>query len=135
MIFKRSKSSVAVDIGSGVVKIVEINRASSAPKVVNMGVSSLLPGAIVDGEVMDHHLVVETVRSLHKGLGISNRKVSTSVSGRDVIVKKISMDRMKQQEAREVIRWEAEQHVPFDMENVNLDFQILDPEGDGLEMS
>ena len=45
------------------------------------------------------------------------------------------MDRMKEQEAREVIRWEAEQHVPFDMENVNLDFEILDPEGDGLEMS
>ena len=105
------------------------------PRVVNMGISTLVPGAIVDGEIMDHHLVVDTIRSLHKGLGIANKKVSTSVSGRDVIVKKISMDRMKEQEAREVIRWEAEQHVPFDMENVNLDFEILDPEGDGLEMS
>ena len=133
--FKRSKSNVAVDIGSGVVKIVEVNRSSGSPRVVNMGISSLLPGAIVDGEIMDHHLVVDTIRSLHKGLGIANRRVSTSVSGRDVIVKKISMDRMKEQEAREVIRWEAEQHVPFDMENVNLDFQIVDPDGDGLEMS
>jgi type IV pilus assembly protein PilM len=135
LIFKRSKSNVAVDIGSGVVKIVEVDRSSGAPRVVSLAISSLLPGAIVDGEVMDHHLVAETIRSLHKGLGLSNRKVSTSVSGRDVIVKKISMDRMKEQEAREVIRWEAEQHVPFDMENVNLDFQILDPDGDGLEMS
>ena len=135
MILKRSKSSVAVDIGSGVVKIVEVDHGGSAPKVVNMGLNELLPGAIVDGEVMDHHVVSETIRSLHKGLGIANRRVSTSVSGRDVIVKKISMDRMKEQEAREVIRWEAEQHVPFDMENVNLDFQILDPTGDGLEMS
>ncbi len=135
MIFKRSKSSVAVDIGSGVVKIVEVDHGAGSPKVVNMGISTLLAGAIVDGEVMDHHLVVDTVRSLHKGLGITNRKVSTSVSGRDVIVKKISMDRMKEAEAREVIRWEAEQHVPFDMDNVNLDFQILDPDGDGLEMS
>jgi type IV pilus assembly protein PilM len=84
---------------------------------------------------MDHGAVVSALRSLWGALGISERHVSTAVSGRDVIVKKITMDRMKEQEAREVIRWEAEQHVPFDMESVNLDFQILDPEGDGLEMS
>jgi type IV pilus assembly protein PilM len=59
----------------------------------------------------------------------------TAVGGRDVIIKKISMDRMKEAEAREVIRWEAEQHVPFDMDNVELDFQILDPEGEGLQMT
>jgi type IV pilus assembly protein PilM len=61
--------------------------------------------------------------------------VVTAVGGRDVIVKKISMDRMGESEAREVIRWEAEQHVPFDMDNVELDFQILDPEGEGLQMT
>jgi type IV pilus assembly protein PilM len=126
---------VAVDIGSGAVKIVEADHSGETPRVVTMGVSTLVPGAIVDGEVMDHHLVVDTIRSLHKGLGIANKKVATSVSGRDVIVKKITMDRMKELEAREVIRWEAEQHVPFDMDNVNLDFEILDPEGDGLEMN
>ena len=59
----------------------------------------------------------------------------TAVGGRDVIIKKISMDRMKEGEAREQIRWEAEQHVPFDMDNVELDFQILDPEGEGLQMA
>jgi type IV pilus assembly protein PilM len=57
------------------------------------------------------------------------------VGGRDVIIKKIAMDRMKETEAREVIRWEAEQHVPFDMDNVELDFQILDPEAEGLQMT
>jgi type IV pilus assembly protein PilM len=56
------------------------------------------------------------------------------VSGRDVIVKRIKMDRMREQEARQVIRWEAEQHVPFDIESVSLDFEILDPEADGLQM-
>ena len=135
MIFKRVKSNVAVDVGSGLVKIVELDRSGPTPRVVSVGTSALLPGAIVDGEIMDHNLVVNTVRSLYQALGIKNRRVSTSVSGRDVIVKRISMDRMKAQEAREVIRWEAEQHVPFDMENVNLDFQILDPDADGLEMS
>jgi type IV pilus assembly protein PilM len=58
-----------------------------------------------------------------------------SVGGRDVMVKKIQMDRMKETDAREVIRWEAEQYVPFDMENVQLDFQILDPLDDGLQMN
>jgi len=53
----------------------------------------------------------------------------TAVGGRDVIIKRIQMDRMKESDAREVIRWEAEQHVPFDMESVELDFQILDPLG------
>jgi type IV pilus assembly protein PilM len=45
------------------------------------------------------------------------------------------MDRMKESDAREVIRWEAEQHVPFDMESVELDFQILDPMEEGLQMT
>ena len=67
--------------------------------------------------------------------GIKPKQVVTAVGGRDVIIKKITMDRMKAAEAREVIRWEAEQHVPFDMENVELDFQILDPDGDGLQMT
>src|SRR5258706_13431882 len=59
----------------------------------------------------------------------------TAVGGGDVIVKKIQMDRMKEGDAREVIRWEAEQHVPFDMANVELDFQILDPDAEGLQMN
>ena len=67
--------------------------------------------------------------------GIKTKQVVTAVGGRDVIIKKIAMDRMKEAEAREVIRWEAEQHVPFDMDNVELDFQILDPEGEGLQMT
>jgi type IV pilus assembly protein PilM len=67
--------------------------------------------------------------------GIKSRQVVIAVGGRDVIVKKISMERVKEAEARQLIRWEAEQHVPFDMENVELDFQILDPEGEGLQMN
>ena len=106
-LFNRSKTNVAVDVGSALVKIVEIQPAPTQ-KLVNLGVSELLPGAIVDGEVMDHQLVVSTIRSLYDAMGIRHRRVSTSVSGRDVIIKKISMDRMKEAEAREVIRWQAE---------------------------
>ncbi len=66
---------------------------------------------------------------------ISREPVASAVAGRAVIVKKIVMDKMSEADAREAIYWEAEQHVPFDMENVELDFQILDPEGEGLQMT
>ena len=66
---------------------------------------------------------------------MTTKDVVTAVGGRDVIIKKIQIERVKEQQARELMRWEAEQHVPFDMESVELDFQILDPDGDGMEMS
>ena len=84
---------------------------------------------------MDPGIVSEAIKDLMASAGIKAKKVVTAVGGRDVIIKKINMDRMKEAEAREVIRWEAEQHVPFDMDNVELDFQILDPEGEGLQMT
>ncbi|MFN2384186.1 MAG: type IV pilus assembly protein PilM [Gemmatimonadota bacterium] len=99
-----------------------------------LGIEPLQPDAIVAGEVMDYHLVVDSLRALRERLGIKGRAVATAVSGRDVIVKRIKMDRMREQEARQVIRWEAEQHVPFDMDSVSLDFEVLDPEADGLQM-
>src|SRR2546425_7129266 len=84
---------------------------------------------------MDPGLVSEAIRGLFSTAGVKQRTVVTAVGGRDVIVKKIQMDRMKEGDAREVIRWEAEQHVPFDMANVELDFQILDPDAEGLQMN
>jgi type IV pilus assembly protein PilM len=84
---------------------------------------------------MDPAIVAEAIKGLFASSGIKPKQLVTAVGGRDVIIKKISMDRMKEAEAREVIRWEAEQHVPFDMDNVELDFQILDPAGEGLQMT
>jgi type IV pilus assembly protein PilM len=66
---------------------------------------------------------------------VKSKAVVTAVGGRDVIIKKIQIERVKDQQARELMRWEAEQHVPFDMESVELDFQILDPGDEGLEMN
>jgi len=85
--------------------------------------------------VMDPGIVADAVQSALSSAGIDQKEVVTAVGGRDVIIKKISIERVKEQQARELMRWEAEQHVPFDMESVELDFQILDPDGDGVEMS
>jgi type IV pilus assembly protein PilM len=114
---------------------VVIDHSKAQPEIIQVATSPLVPDAIVEGEIMDPVLVAETIQSLVQSVGLKNRKVVAAVGGHDVIIKRIQMDRMSETDAREVIRWEAEQHVPFDMENVQLDFQILDPEGEGVQMS
>ena len=133
-LFGRNKVTAGLDIGSGFVKLVVIDHSKSEPEIVQVATSPLVPDAIVEGEVMDPVLVAETVRSVVESSGLKAKDVVAAVGGHDVIIKKIPMDRMSAKDAQEVIRWEAEQHVPFDMENVQLDFQILDPEASGAQM-
>ncbi len=131
----RAKRTVGLDIGSGYVKLVVMDHGKGRPRIVKAAATPLVADAIVEGEVMDPTLVASTIRSLFETAGVKEKKVVTAVGGRDVIIKRIQMDRMKEADAREVIRWEAEQHVPFDMESVELDFQILDPLQEGLQMT
>lgn len=133
-LFGRAKVSAGLDIGSGFIKLVVVDHSKAEPEIVQVATSPLVPDAIVEGEVMDPVLVAETVRAVIDSAGIKKADVIAAVGGHDVIVKPIPMDRMSEADAREVIRWEAEQHVPFDMENVQLDFQILDPQGTGPQM-
>ena len=133
-LFGRKRTSVGLDIGSGFVKVVEVDHSGDQPEVVRVAMRPLLPDAIVEGEIMDYGLVSEAVSGLFQDLGMKGAEVVTAIGGHDVIIKKIEMDRMKEADAREVIRWEAEQHVPFDMDDVQLDFEITDPDGEGLQM-
>jgi type IV pilus assembly protein PilM len=133
-LFGRKRTSIGLDIGSGFVKVVEVDHSGDQPEVVRVAMRPLLPDAIVEGEIMDYGLVAEAVQGLFQDLGLKGADVVTAIGGHDVIIKKIEMDRMKETDAREVIRWEAEQHVPFDIKSVELDFQILDPQGEGLQM-
>jgi type IV pilus assembly protein PilM len=133
-LFGQKKTSVGLDIGSGFIKLIEVDHSGNQPEVVRLAMRPLLPDAIVEGEIMDPGLVADTVKGLVAEAGLKRKNVITAVGGHDVIIKKISMDRMKEADAKEVIRWEAEQHVPFDIRSVELDFQILDPESEGLQM-
>lgn len=134
-LFNRTRTTVGLDIGSGLIKLAVVSHGSGEPVLSKVAMATVVDDAIVEGEVMDPGIVAEAIRGLFAEAGIKPKNVVTAVGGRDVIIKKIPMDRMKESEARELIRWEAEQHVPFDMDNVELDFQILDPENEGLQMS
>jgi type IV pilus assembly protein PilM len=134
-LFGRKKTTVGLDIGSGLVKVAVIDHSGKRPELVRVAVASLPADAIVEGEVMDPGIVADAIRRVLGDAGVKTTSVVTAVGGRDVIVKKIPIARAREQDAREVLRWEAEQHVPFDMESVELDFQILDPEGDSPEMA
>ena len=134
-IFGRKKTTVGLDIGSGLVKVVVIDHSKAEPELTRVAITPLLADAIVEGEIMDPGIVAEAISATLAAAGVKSKSVVTAVGGRDVIIKKIQIERVKEQQARELMRWEAEQHVPFDMESVELDFQILDPADEGLEMN
>src|SRR5688500_3976626 len=124
-LFRRGRQTVGLDIGSGFIKAAVIDHGKDEPRLMRLASLPLVSDAIVEGEVMDPPLVADTIRAVVQTLDVRGKDVVTAVGGRDVIVKKIPMERMSEADAREVIRWEAEQYVPFDMEHVQLDFQIL----------
>ena len=134
-LFGRSKTTVGLDIGSGLIKVAVVDHSKKEPELTKVAVQPLQQDAIVEGEVMDPGVVAEAIQSALSAAGVKSKAVVTAVGGRDVIIKKIQIERVKEQQARELMRWEAEQHVPFDMESVELDFQILDPDAEGLEMN
>jgi type IV pilus assembly protein PilM len=125
-VFGRSKSLVGLDIGSSSVKAIELKPAGKAYKVAAFGSQPVPPDSIVDGAIIDGTAVVDAIRRLFEGLKVSTKDVAASLSGNAVIVKKISLPSMTDAELAESIYWEAEQYIPFDIQDVNLDYQIVD---------
>jgi type IV pilus assembly protein PilM len=127
-LFGRKKTTVGLDIGSGLVKVAVVDHSRGTPELARVAISPLPADAIVEGEVMDPGIVADAIRKALQSVADDVKEVVTAVGGRDVIIKRIQTERVKEQQARELMQWEAEQHVP-DVESVELDFQILDPEG------
>jgi len=127
VLFRKTKNLVGLDIGSSAVKLVELKDAKGGGyRLVKTGLETLSPEAIVDGAIMDASLVVDTVNRIIASLNVRNSDFGTSLSGHSVIIKKISLPAMSAEELAESIRWEAEQYVPFDINDVNLDYVVLD---------
>jgi type IV pilus assembly protein PilM len=130
--FGKSRAVVGLDIGSSAVKAVELRPAGKGFRVEAVAVEPMPAAAIVDGAIVDGGAVAEAIRRLFERKLFGTREVAASLSGNAVIVKKISLPPMTEQELSSSIRWEAEQHIPFDIQDVNLDYQVLDP-GTGAE--
>jgi len=125
-VFRRAKSLVGLDIGSSAVKAVELKQAGKSYRVTNFGSEPVPPDSIVDGAIIDAAAVADAIRRLFDGRSIKTKDVAASLSGNAVIVKKITLPVMTEAELAESIYWEAEQYIPFDIQDVNLDYQILD---------
>ena len=125
--FRRAKSLVGLDIGSSAVKAVELKPAGKGYKVTAFGAEPIPPDSIVDGAIIDSAAVADAIRRLFETNKIQTKEVCASLSGNAVIVKKITLPVMTDAELAESIYWEAEQYIPFDIQDVNLDYQILDP--------
>jgi len=122
----KPKTLVGLDIGSHSVKLVELNHHKKNYELKNFGVVQLPPEAIVDGVIMDSSVVAEAIRNLFSNLKVKNKNVATSVAGHSLIVKKIQLPVMSENELEDQIQWEAGQYIPFEIDEVNIDFQIRD---------
>jgi type IV pilus assembly protein PilM len=127
----KSKSVVGLDIGSSAVKAIELKAAGKTYKVAAFATEPIPPDSIVDGAIIDGTAVAEAIRRVFEHKAFKTKDVAASLSGNAVIVKKINLPVMTETELGESIFWEAEQYIPFDIQDVNLDYQILDPGADG----
>ncbi len=131
MLFSKTKDIIGIDIGSSSVKLVQIKKSGGVFLLQNVGILPLPAEAIVDNSLMDTTSIVETIKTLIKSLGIKTKDVACSISGNSVIIRKITLPAMTYEELEDQIFWEAEQYIPYDINDVNLDFEIL--ESDLLE--
>lgn len=124
----RKKDVFGIDIGSSSVKLVQLKENKGSYHLLNAGIIPLPAEAIVDNTLMDSASIVEAIKNLVSSLGIKTKDVACSISGNSVIIRKISLPAMPPEELEDQISWEAEQYIPFDINDVNMDFQILSPD-------
>lgn len=124
---------IGLDIGSHSIKLAEIEEGKRGRVLKNFGVVGLPQDAIVEGTIKEMEIVSSAIKGLLRNLKVKNRNVATSISGYSVIVKKISITKRKESELEGSIQDEAEQYIPFDINDVNLDYEILSGPGKVLE--
>lgn len=134
MLFSRTKGVIGLDIGSSALKLVELKpRKGGEFSLVRLGVEPLSPEAIVDGTIMDSSLVVDAIHHLNSETRVKSPNFATSLSGHSVIIKKIQLPQTPEDELAESIQWEAEQYIPFDINDVRLDYVVLSDATDAVD--
>jgi type IV pilus assembly protein PilM len=130
------KNLVGLDIGSSAVKMVELRKKGDSYELVNLGIENLGQDTVVDGAIMDALSVSSAIEKIFTENRIKSKNVATSVSGHSVIVKRITVAAATDEELYNSIPYEAQQHIPFDMTDVNLSYQALGaaPGGSGTDV-
>lgn len=128
MFFSKSKNLLGLDIGSSAIKMVELKDLGKGKgyKLESFGLEPLPAEAIVGGTIMDTGAVIAAIQKLVQEGGVKNLNAASSVDGNSVITKRITMTAMSEAELAEAIQWEAGQYIPFDLEEVKIDHQVLD---------
>ena len=135
--FKKSmgkKNLVGLDIGSSSVKAVELSKKGSALQLLNMGFENLQTDTIVDGQIMELNNVSNVISNIFTEHQIKTPRVAAGVSGHSVIVKNIVLPAMSQEELQESFSWHAEEHIPFDIADVNLDYELTSKSSESLHV-
>ena len=125
MVFGKKDNLVGLDIGSRSIKAAQVIDSKRGPTLKHFGIVDIAHGAIEEGTINDPESVAESIRQLFKSYNIRESNVAVSIGGYSVIVKKINVQTMAEEQLQETIHFEAEQYIPFDISDVNLDFQIL----------
>ena len=129
-----AKQVIGLDIGSSSVKVVQLKRSKKGLELQAFGMEPLMPETIIDGAVMDQQAVVDAIRSLWQRLRLKTKDVAVAIAGHSVIIKKISVPKMSAAELVEQVPYEAEHHIPFDKNDVELDYAVVVPENAAGQM-
>src|SRR3984893_2916086 len=128
------KNLVGLDIGSSSIKAVELQRKGGKLQLVSLGFENLQPDTVVDGQIMELNNVANVITSIFGEHQIKTSRVAAGVSGHSVIVKNIVLPQMSEDELQESFSWHAEEHIPFDISDVNLDYQVTGSTSDALNV-
>ncbi len=120
-----AKNCIGLDLGSSAVKLTQVKKLRSGFQLLNFGIEPVPPDTIVDGAILNHSGVVEAVRALMDRLRIKQKEVALAISGNALIIKKIFVPAMTPDELEEQVPWEAEHHIPFNRNDVEIDYQAL----------
>src|SRR6266436_9091763 len=125
---------VGVDIGSSSVKAVELQKKGGNLQLASLGYENLQTDTIVDGQIMELNNVSNVISNIFSEHQIRTNRVAAGVSGHSVIVKNIVLPQMSEDELQESFSWHAEEHIPFDISDVNLDYQVTSSSSDALNV-
>ena len=114
-------------------KAIELHQNGSRYSVTALGIEPVPPESIVDGAILDIGMVSDVIRRLFARLGTKTQEVAISLAGNALIVKKITLPKMSQAEIGTAIFWEAKENIPFDIQDVSLDYEVLEATPDAID--